>query len=60
MRALIQRVQSAQVVVERQAVGQIEAGLLAFIGLGKGDTEATADKLLDKLLAYREIGRAHV
>ena len=26
---------------------------MAFIGLGKGDTEATADKLLDKLLTYR-------
>lgn len=58
MRALIQRVQSAQVVVDQHSscqrcVGQIDAGLLAFIGLGKGDTEATADKLLDKLLAYR-------
>ena len=53
MRALIQRVQSAQVVVDQQTVGQIDAGLLVLVGVGKGDTEATADKLLDKLLAYR-------
>jgi len=53
MRALIQRVQSAQVVVNQQSVGQIDAGLLVLVGLGKGDTEAQADKLLDKLLAYR-------
>jgi len=53
MRALIQRVQSAHVVVDQQTVGQIDAGLLVLVGVGKGDTEATADKLLDKLLAYR-------
>lgn len=53
MRALIQRVQSAQVVVDWQIVGQIDTGLLAFVGLGKGDTTAQADKLLDKLMAYR-------
>lgn len=53
MRALIQRVQSAQVLVEQQIIGQIDAGLLVLVGLGKGDTTAQADKLLDKLLAYR-------
>ena len=53
MRALIQRVQSAHVVVNQQTVGQIDAGLLVLVGVGKGDTEVTADKLLDKLLAYR-------
>jgi D-tyrosyl-tRNA(Tyr) deacylase len=56
MRALIQRVQSAQVLVEQQVVGEIDMGLLAFIGLGKGDSTAHADKLLDKLLAYRVFG----
>ena len=53
MRALIQRVQSSHVVVNQQTVGQIDTGLLVLVGVGKSDTEATADKLLDKLLAYR-------
>lgn len=53
MRALIQRVKHASVVVEGQTIGQIEGGLLIFIGLAKTDTLQTAEKLLQKLLAYR-------
>jgi D-tyrosyl-tRNA(Tyr) deacylase len=53
MRALIQRVLSASVAVDGQTVGQINAGLLVLIGLGKGDTRQTADNMIDKLLAYR-------
>ncbi|WP_404376235.1 D-aminoacyl-tRNA deacylase [Vreelandella aquamarina] len=53
MKALIQRVKSASVTVEGSSVGAIEHGLLALIGVEKGDNEADADKLLHKLLHYR-------
>ncbi|XID74942.1 D-aminoacyl-tRNA deacylase [Alkanindiges sp. WGS2144] len=53
MRALIQRVKQAKVEVNGKTVGQIEHGLLVFVGLGKTDTLQTSEKLLKKLLAYR-------
>lgn len=53
MRALIQRVKCAKVEVNQQIVGQIEQGLLVFVGLGKTDTLQSSDKLLKKILAYR-------
>ena len=56
MRALIQRVKSAKVEVNGQIIGQIEQGLLVFVGLGKNDNLATAEKLLKKILAYRVFG----
>ncbi|GKW49703.1 D-aminoacyl-tRNA deacylase [Halomonas sp. NCCP-2165] len=53
MRALIQRVRHARVVVAGQEVGAIDQGLLALVGVEKGDDRARADKLLHKLLHYR-------
>lgn len=53
MRALIQRVTGASVTVAGQQVGAIDHGLLALIGVEKGDNEVRADKLLHKLLHYR-------
>ncbi|WP_163578079.1 D-aminoacyl-tRNA deacylase [Halomonas faecis] len=53
MRALIQRVSHASVTVDGRETGRIERGLLALIGIEKGDDEAAADKLLHKLLHYR-------
>ncbi len=53
MKALIQRVSHANVVVEGETVGAIEQGLLVLLGIDKSDDEASADKLLKKLLAYR-------
>lgn len=53
MRALIQRVSRASVVVEEHTVGAIDHGLLALVGVEKNDSEASADKLLHKLLHYR-------
>jgi D-tyrosyl-tRNA(Tyr) deacylase len=53
MRALIQRVSRASVEVEEHTVGAIEHGLLALVGVEKDDSEASADKLLHKLLHYR-------
>lgn len=56
MKALLQRVTSASVAVGGEVVGDIGAGLLVFLGLDKGDDQAVADRMLDKVLAYRVFG----
>ena len=53
MRALIQRVSYASVVVDGNAIGEIKQGLLVLLGVGRDDNEAIADKLLHKVLNYR-------
>ena len=53
MKALIQRVRRASVEVDDREVGAIGPGLLALVGVEKGDDEASADRLLHKLLHYR-------
>lgn len=53
MKALIQRVSHARVEVDGQTVGAIDRGLLVLLGVEQQDDEACADKLMDKLLAYR-------
>jgi D-tyrosyl-tRNA(Tyr) deacylase len=51
--ALIQRVTEARVVVAGAVVGSIERGLLAFVAVEPGDTEARAERLLERVLGYR-------
>ena len=53
MKALLQRVTEARVDVGGHCVAQIGPGLLVLLGLDKGDDGAVADRMLDKLLAYR-------
>lgn len=53
MIALLQRVLESKVVVESQTIGQIDQGLTVLLGIQKDDTQAKADKLLDRLLHYR-------
>src|SRR5213082_516492 len=53
MIGLIQRVTRADVRVDGQVVGAIERGILALIGIRRADQEAAADRLLERLLAYR-------
>jgi D-tyrosyl-tRNA(Tyr) deacylase len=53
MRALLQRVSCASVVVDDNCVGEIGPGLLVLLGLDKGDDAVAVDRMLDKLLAYR-------
>jgi len=50
---LLQRVSSARVEVEGKVVGEIGRGLLVLVGVEKGDAEAEAERLLDRLLDYR-------
>jgi len=53
MRALLQRVSTASVTVGGECVADIGQGLLVLLGLDKGDDQAAAERMLDKLLAYR-------
>ena len=53
MKALLQRVSSASVSIGGELVGEIGGGLLVLLGLDKGDDRAVAERMLDKLLAYR-------
>jgi len=53
MLGLIQRVKSAAVDVNGERVGEIAQGILLLLGVEKNDTQETADKLIDKVLAYR-------
>ena len=53
MRALIQRVLEAKVMVDGQITGEIQHGLLVFLGIGKEDTLEKGQKLIDKILKYR-------
>jgi len=53
MRALIQRVSSASVVVQGQVVGAIEAGLLVLLGVGRDDDERKAAWLAEKVANLR-------
>jgi D-aminoacyl-tRNA deacylase len=53
MIGLIQRVTHADVRVDGEVVGAIERGILALIGVRKGDDTAAADRLLERLLSYR-------
>ena len=53
MIALLQRVSQASVTVDDACIARIEKGLLVFVCAEKDDTEAEADALLTKLLAYR-------
>jgi D-tyrosyl-tRNA(Tyr) deacylase len=56
MRALLQRVSRASVTVEEQIVGQISWGLLVFLGVGQGDSEAQVKILADKIVQLRIFG----
>ncbi len=53
MIGLLQRVSEARVTVEGEVVGAIEQGLLVLLGVERGDSEAQADRLLQRLLGYR-------
>jgi D-aminoacyl-tRNA deacylase len=53
MIALIQRVSEARVRVGGEVVGAIGPGILALIGVRRGDTAASVERLLERLLTYR-------
>ena len=53
MIALLQRVSEASVTVDGAVTGRIAGGVLALIGVERGDTEAQAARLLQRVLSYR-------
>lgn len=53
MIGLLQRVSGASVAVDANIIGEINKGLLVLVGVEKGDTEANAERLLERLLGYR-------
>ena len=53
MRGCVQRVSRAKVEVDSQIVGEIGMGLAVLLGVGKGDTEADAKYLAEKIIQLR-------
>ncbi len=53
MIALIQRVTRADVRIGERVAGAIDRGILALIGVSRGDDPAAADRLLERVLGYR-------
>jgi D-aminoacyl-tRNA deacylase len=53
MRAVLQRVSAARVVVDGKTVGEIARGWLALVGVSATDTPAAADWLAEKVAHLR-------
>ncbi|NLC02464.1 MAG: D-tyrosyl-tRNA(Tyr) deacylase [Pseudomonas formosensis] len=53
MKGLLQRVSQARVEVAGEVIGAIDQGLLVLVGVQPQDDQASADRLLHKLLNYR-------
>lgn len=53
MRAVVQRVQRAQVAVCGEITGSIAKGLLILLGVAEGDSESDADYLASKIAGLR-------
>lgn len=53
MRAVVQRVSWAKVEVDGEVTGAIDAGLLVYLGAGKGDGDAERAYVLSKILGLR-------
>jgi len=54
--ALIQRVSESSVKVDGEIVGEIGKGLLVLLGVEKGDDEAKAKRLMERVTTYRVFG----
>jgi D-tyrosyl-tRNA(Tyr) deacylase len=64
MKALVQRVKKAQVVVENKIISGIGTGILVLLGVGHDDTQKDADWLVEKIINLRifedENGRMNI
>src|SRR5437763_1331913 len=53
MRAVVQRVTRARVVIDGEVVGEIGKGLLVLLGIARSDTSEQARWLADKIVSLR-------
>ncbi|MBT4693570.1 MAG: D-tyrosyl-tRNA(Tyr) deacylase [Planctomycetaceae bacterium] len=53
MRVVVQRVSHASVSAARSVIGQIEGGMLVFVGIGPDDTDKEITQMVDKLVGLR-------
>jgi D-tyrosyl-tRNA(Tyr) deacylase len=53
MRACIQRVREAKVIVQGQSIGAIQQGLLVLLGVGQRDSEQEAVAMANKISGLR-------
>ncbi len=53
MRAVVQRVSRARVTVKNGVTGEIDAGLVILLGVGRGDTSAVAVSMAEKIANLR-------
>ena len=53
MKMVIQRVAAASVDIDGKTAGEIGKGYLVLLGVGEGDTESIAEKMVDKLFRLR-------
>lgn len=53
MKAVIQRVLNAELKVDGKLISKIEKGYVAFLGVGKGDTQKNADYMIKKISSLR-------
>src|SRR5436190_19474214 len=53
MRAVVQRVSRARVTVESSVAGEIAAGLMILLGVGRDDTSAVAVSMAEKIANLR-------
>ena len=53
MRAVVQRVTRARVIVDGEVVGEIGNGLVVLLGIARDDAQKDADYLADKIAALR-------
>lgn len=53
MRVVVQRVSRGRVMVDGRVTGEIEAGLVVLVGVGREDTAATAAAMAEKIVKLR-------
>lgn len=53
MKALLQRVDKASVIIDNNVKSSIEKGILVFLGIAEGDNRKDADYLIEKIVNLR-------
>lgn len=53
MKAVIQRVSTAEVWVEKRLISRIDTGILTLLGIEKGDTKTEVERIISKILHLR-------